>query len=320
MQTASGPSRWYISTRKGHAYSEQVVEDFERGLSRHGVDPLGSAKPASLWDIAGRLAGKVRITRSARRSEAFAVVGLMGLAERQIYPYIFRHNLAPYIWDCWPSREADWRSFFARYQFRRIGFTCADAARFWSKELGDTKVHWIPEAIDNYEYPPGPILRDRPAILLEIGRMYEKAHLAARSALADMPASHTFRENEDAAYLPYRSDLVRALHHHRSILCYPGSISHPAGRTGSWEAMTHRYLEALSTKTLVIGHIPKEMTRLFGFEPGITISPDRLPELIRSISMRPEAFQELVDRSYARLLEVATWEVRSRDIERLLLS
>lgn len=309
----------YIPTRKGSAFSEAVVADFESSLWRNGFEPAKETGRPLLWDTLGKLSRPLRYApRTNRRRSLRAVVGLMGPAERQLFPYLYKYEIFPYIWDCWPSRHNDWQSLFTRHRFAHIGLTCRQAAEFWEPRLRRTRVYWTPEAIEHREYPPGPPLAGRPHVLLEIGRTYQVAHQQAARALAQLSRAHTHPpEEHQKPYLESRHELVGALHAHRALLCYPGSISHPNGRTRNWQSMTHRYLEAVATKTLVLGHVPAEMESLFGFRPGINTTPDELPNVIMQLVAEPEKYQALVDRAYQRLLEVAIWDVRVRDIHAL---
>jgi hypothetical protein len=74
--------------------------------------------------------------------------------------------------------------------------------------------------------------------------------------------------------------------------------------------MTHRYLEAAATKTLIVGAIPGEMKDLFGFTPGIEVDPSCPEEVLQQLVDDPAQFQHLVDRTHQRLRQVATWDVR----------
>lgn len=309
----------YIPTRKGSAFSEAVVADFESSLDRNGFEAAKQTGCPLLWDTLGKLSRPLRYAPgTSRRRTSRAIVGLMGPAERQLFPYLYRYEVFPYIWDCWPSRHNDWESLFTRYGFEHIGLTCRQAAEFWEPRLRTTRVHWTPEAIEHSEYPVGPPLAGRPHVLLEIGRTYQVAHQQAAHALAHLDNAHTHPSQEhQKPYLETRHELVGALHGHRALLCYPGSISHPNGRTRNWQSMTHRYLEAVATKTLVLGHVPAEMELLFGFRPGINATPDELPNIVMQLVAEPEKYQELVDRAYQRLLHVAIWDVRVRDLHAL---
>jgi glycosyltransferase involved in cell wall biosynthesis len=82
--------------------------------------------------------------------------------------------------------------------------------------------------------------------------------------------------------------------------------------------MSHRYLEAAATRTLIAGKVPAEMIELFGFAPGIDVCPNEMGDFAAELDRDPTGYQGLVDAAYARLLEVATWEVRSREILAML--
>lgn len=309
----------FIKTRKGSEFSELVLQDFENGLSRNGfICKPGTSHPR-LWDFLGRLAGRVNFSpRDLDKDGDLLLVGMMGLAERQLFPYALSNRIVPFIWDCWPSRHQQWQSFFRRHHFPIITFTTLNAAQFWQSELPESRVVWMAEAIDATHFTAGPPLTERTSVLLEIGRRHERAHGVAKEFLTTVNAGHVYPEENSGNFLPTRNDLVAALHDSRSLLCYPGSISDPMGRTGAWESMTHRYLEAVASKTIVLGHIPMEMIELFGFEPGLTVTEEELPDALEAIRTDVKQFQPIVDRSYNRLLEVATWDVRSNQLKELL--
>ncbi|WP_146066129.1 hypothetical protein [Cryobacterium sp. Y82] len=302
----------YVVTRKGSAFSEEVVSDFETAMGRHGLRSIYKLTAVMPWDTLGRLVSRFHMRPlKLRREKTAAVIGLMGLAERQLLPSIIRYDLTPYIWDCWPDREVDWRSFFMRYSPKRVAFTSRDAARYWSSQLPHVDVVWLPEAIDADVYEAGPLLSARSILLLEVGRRYGDAHDVARRTITSLGAKHLYvQPDATLTFLPERKDLIRTLHTSRALFCFPGAISHPKGRTGAWESMTHRYLEAAATKTLIIGTIPNEMIELFGFCPGLNVTLEDLPALLLQLHQSPQEFQWLVDKTHARLLEVATWTVR----------
>lgn len=318
MQADKSPI--FINTRKGSEFSEFVVQDFENGLLRNGFHKEKPPVFPQIWDSLGRIAGKISYSppRKDDDSGSRLLVGMMGLAERQLYPYVLSKQVVPFIWDCWPNRQRQWLNFFRRHHFPVIAFTTQEAAVFWGPKLPETKVVWLPEAIDVNVFVAGPSLREREATLLEIGRRHERAHDVAKRVLEDLGGGHTYRASSVSEFLPTRYDLISALHNSRALLCYPGSMSDPLGRTGTWESMTHRYLEAAATKTVILGHTPAEMIELFGFDPGLSVAERDLPEALTALHSSCDQFQPLVDRAYNRLLEVATWDVRSNQLKELL--
>jgi len=300
-----------IRTRKGDAPQELVIGDLEAALVRAGCTPLGTGRSHPPV-VDGALRGLARLgaLRPLSASGPVAVAGLMGCEERQLVPYGLRGRTALYVWDCWPTATSRWASFFRRWRPAAVYLSCQEASRFWAARLPGTAVSWAPEAIDATAYPPGPSLRDRSTVLLELGRRHTAFHERSRRHLAARGARHLFSAPDRQFVFSGRPGLVAGLHDAVASACFPGSRADPAGRTGTWATMTHRYLEAVATRTRVVGHVPAEMTELFGFRPGVDVDPQRPEELLDALVTEPERFQPLVDRAYRRLLQVATWDVR----------
>jgi hypothetical protein len=76
--------------------------------------------------------------------------------------------------------------------------------------------------------------------------------------------------------------------------------------------MTLRYLEAIASKTLVLGQSPRELVELFGFDPVVVADADNVNDLLGEVSRDPQRFQAHVDLAYARFLDVASAKVRAR--------
>jgi len=74
--------------------------------------------------------------------------------------------------------------------------------------------------------------------------------------------------------------------------------------------VTHRYFESIASKCLILGHAPKELIDLFGYNPVIEVAWGSEFEQIRSLLNNIATYQEFVERNYERLLEVGTWESR----------
>ncbi|WP_133185594.1 glycosyltransferase [Arthrobacter sp. Bz4] len=78
--------------------------------------------------------------------------------------------------------------------------------------------------------------------------------------------------------------------------------------------MTYRYLEAAAARTLIVGEIPQDMKDLFGFTPGVHVPSEKAGEHLREIASKLPEYQDLVDKVHHRLHEVATWDVRTKEI------
>ena len=76
------------------------------------------------------------------------------------------------------------------------------------------------------------------------------------------------------------------------------------------ETVTHRYFESMASKCLIVGHAPKELTDLFGYNPVIEVQWGSEFGQIEQLLNNLGSFEDLVERNYLRLLEVGTWTSR----------
>jgi len=300
----------FMRCRGAGSPQEEVIRDAEAAFLRAGLDPLGNGRANAVLDGTGRIAGRLNLVRPIARVGSVKFIGLMGPAERQLIPRGMTGRLAWYVWDCWPNRQDRWQSMFDRWKPEFVFFASRSAARFWGPRLPGSHVQWAPEAVESGIYLPGPELSQRRTTLLEIGRRHPEFHDRAARYLSDRGAKHIHSRPELPFVFPDRRALVQGLQSSVASICYPGSWTDPNGRTGSWESMTHRYLEAAATKTLIVGAIPGEMKDLFGFTPGIEIDPSCPEEVLQQLVDDPAQYQHLVDRTHQRLQQVATWDVR----------
>ena len=80
---------------------------------------------------------------------------------------------------------------------------------------------------------------------------------------------------------------------------------------GDVETLTQRYWECMLSGTLIVGHAPKELVDLLGYNPVIELETDedigsRLSQILDNIS----SYQELADKNLAVARENASWDTR----------
>jgi hypothetical protein len=84
--------------------------------------------------------------------------------------------------------------------------------------------------------------------------------------------------------------------------------------------MTMRYLQSIASKCLVVGHAPKEMVTVFGYNPVVEIdmrSPERqVLELLKHF----DDYIPLIEKNYAILVEEHTWRKRWQQIAETIFS
>ena len=82
--------------------------------------------------------------------------------------------------------------------------------------------------------------------------------------------------------------------------------------------MTLRYLESIAARCILVGRCPPEMKDLFGYEPVIEADESGPAGQLDAILAKPQAYAELIERNYQRMMEIATWDVRADQMLLLL--
>ena len=71
--------------------------------------------------------------------------------------------------------------------------------------------------------------------------------------------------------------------------------------------MTQRYWESMLTRTLIVGHCPKELLKVIGYNPVVEVDWQDPNSQLRDIIANIDTYQELVDRNYQAALSHASW-------------
>ena len=79
-----------------------------------------------------------------------------------------------------------------------------------------------------------------------------------------------------------------------------------------------RYFEAIASGSLVVGHGPRELVDLFGYDPVIAADLEQPAEQLHELLDGIEQHQPFVDRNLARLREVGTWDARVAELLQVL--
>jgi hypothetical protein len=204
-------------------------------------------------------------------------------------------------------------SFFKRQRVRIAFFSARQSAEHFAKALPNMKSVWLPEATDPSEYCPSKSWSERDIDVLELGRKNNRFHRKIAEPLAKGNKVHLFERVAGEIIFPDRDALVQGLARSKISTCFPSSQTHPE-RAGSVETVTHRYFESMASKCLIIGHAPRELTDLFGYNPVIEVEEGREFEQIDSLLSNLESYADLIEKNYNRLLQVGTWKSRVANV------
>jgi hypothetical protein len=241
------------------------------------------------------------------------IVPMMGTRFDLLYAASMYGRVIPFCLDVWEPAWQSWIRALERIRPPLVIVTSLDSAIHLGKALDDTRVEFLPEAANVHAYRAGDALAHRPIDILELGRRNHPWHDAVTPRAEALGWKHLYEQRPGELVFPDEATLVTGLSASKLSVCFPSSVTHPE-RAGSVCTMTHRYLESLASRCLIVGRTPPELPALLGFDPVVpadTADPvSQLHLLLDSV----ESFQEMVDQARAQLLTVGDWTTRARDL------
>jgi hypothetical protein len=283
----------------------------EKIMAAKGLDAVRNPQARS-WIAIARLLAKLRLPLNLWRTALGPVfVTCVGTGEARTLPLACWTELIPYCFDCWAPEWDRWESLFRRHRIRLAFFTARRAAEHFARRRPQMKAIWLPEAVDPEQYDGSKPLAERQIDVLELRRKHEKFHNSIRRGLEEAHKVHKFARPFEMIF-PTATELRQGFGDTKISVCFPRSITHPewSGNTENVETVTFRYFESFASRCLVVGHCPRELEDLFGYNPVVEIEPGRELEQILSVLENIQNYEPLVERNYKRLLETSTWELR----------
>jgi hypothetical protein len=114
-----------------------------------------------------------------------------------------------------------------------------------------------------------------------------------------------------------RDEFIDGLGRSRISICFPKSITHST-QAGGISTMTHRYLESIASRCLILGIIPDEMRELFGYDPGITVNMNDPAGQIIEIIRNFHAYIPLIEKNYSACINNHDWANRWMKIKEII--
>jgi hypothetical protein len=178
-------------------------------------------------------------------------------------------------------------------------------------------VFWVPEGIDPSSYYFH-AYHNKDIDVLEFGRKHQPYHEAIKGFLRNNRKVHLYEEKRGEPIFNTRQSFLDGIARSKISICIPCNITHPE-RSGDIETMTIRYLQSMLAKCLVVGHAPKEMVELFGYNPVVEIDSANPRSQLSALLNHYEDFIPLIERNYNHVLEKQTWAKRWEIIRSTIL-
>lgn len=234
------------------------------------------------------------------------------------FPYYVTNEIIPFIWDCWPCYYDKMEKWLKKHKVKTAIFTSNQEMEELKKRVPN--IHYIhcPEAVDISLYKPGKVLKDRSIDFLEFGRSNERVLGKDFSKLKVVNHVCTKIGNQ---FIYSNEQLYDAMANAKVTICLPKSITHPQIAEGV-ETLTQRYWEAMLSKIVIVGHCPKELEILIGYNPVVEISnlddPRKAQEQILNTLEHIETYQDLVNKNREIALKMGGWKTRMFQIVKCL--
>lgn len=268
--------------------------------------------------LIGRTLSGLRVVRNPKKRIFVCASSRM---ESVSWPLYLFYEIIPVVWDMWPSKFKPLVRFIRRNKVRLAFITSSVNVDKLRTLCPGTKIVWLPEGIRADLYPMGAPLVDRPIDIINYGRPVKGLTQAIETFTGFARPLDFLRADKKAQAFKTMESLIKAIGTSKMALCYPRCMTHPE-IAGDIETLTQRYWECMLSGTLPIGHAPKELVDLCGYNPVVELPVDaaeacrKIDEIVKNIAN----YQELADRNRQTAERLADWRSRMQIIKGALMS
>lgn len=220
------------------------------------------------------------------------------------FPEYITYETIPFFWDVWPCFFEKTCNWLIKMNVKTAIFTSSQTAEKIQKRFPGMNILAITEGIDTGIYKKGISLKDRSIDLLEYGRPFD--HIV-QYELPKKYNHYNLRGQKNGKLIHTQTQLFESLADAKTVIMLPRCITNPE-IAGDIETLTQRYWEAMLSRCVMVGHAPKELVDLIGYNPVIEIGYDNPNNQLLEIINKIENYQELVDRNRVTALKLGAWE------------
>lgn len=226
------------------------------------------------------------------------------------YPDYSRYEIIPMVWDCWPCYFEKMCHWLKKHEVRTAIFTSSQTAEKIRERFPEMNVMWCPEAVDTTLYAAGKPLKERTIDVLEFGRG-SNVNVNGNKRL------NYVCTKVDGKFIYDNDQLRAAMGDAKVTIALPRSMTQPE-MAGNVETLTQRYWENMLSRIVMVGHAPKELIDLIGYNPVVELDRKHPNEQIIEILAHIEDYQSLVDKNRETALRFGDWAGRMNEIMKFL--
>lgn len=222
------------------------------------------------------------------------------------FPDYAHYEIIPFVWDCWPCYFDKMCKWLKKHKVRTSIFTSSQTAEKIQTAFPDMNVLWCPEAVDTSIYQAGQPLSERKVDLLEFGR---QSHII----IDGCRKFNYVCTKENVKFLYTNEQLYEIMGDAKITIALPRCMTQPEV-AGDIETLTQRYWENMLSRIVMVGHAPKELTDLIGYNPVIELDREHANEQILDILSHINDYQPLVDKNRETALKMGSWDIRMKKV------
>lgn len=264
--------------------------------------------------------------------KAAALLGIHGKRNKQAYiicargkhllkaslPYAFHGEIIPMLWDCWPYTWDVLERDIRLLKCKTVFITASDVVNEMSKRMPEVNFVHVPEGVDINDYISGDILENRSIDIFELGDKHYYYHKKLMDGKLGDRFNFAYSKNkgESNLNLTFNSwdSFTKNLADTKILIAFPLSLRNPR-LDGTVETLTIRYWEGMLSRCIILGHCPKELIDLVGYNPVIEVDFVNPVNQIENIITNISNYQQLVDKNYDAALKHASWNNRMKTLK-----
>lgn len=222
------------------------------------------------------------------------------------FPDYARYEVIPMVWDCWPLYFEKMCGWLQKHQVRTAIITSSQTAERMQERFSGMNILWCPEAVDASNYLTGKMLKERTIDVLEFGR-------SSNLDFSDLENINYVRTKVNGKFIFNNKQLYGAMGDARLTIALPRSVTQPEV-AGDIETLTQRYWENMLSRMVMIGHAPKELVDLIGYNPVVEFDKGHVKEQLLDILAHIEDYQMLVNKNRETALRIGSWDIRMKQV------
>ena len=224
------------------------------------------------------------------------------------FPGYICHEIIPFVWDCWPMYFEKTCRWFKRHGVRTAIFTSSQTAQRMRERFPEMNILAVTEGIDTGMFEGGRQLSERTINLFEMGSV-KRGYFKRK-----YPDHYRRLFNKPEGWVNDGPEGLRLfLQNSRLTVIFPRSITEPE-TAGGIETLTQRYWECMLSRIVMVGHAPKELVDLVGYNPVVEMDMEHDLEQVDALLTHIEDYQPLVDRNRETALRLGSWDIRMRQV------